>query len=301
VFTEMYVELSDETGVIKQNRILEYQIRKTKSAQIWAQAIHNAHSCPLGGLRERDRFDNFPSNPRASLDHLLGILYDTVEKLRALHPELDFPEVDLNDLQNSINYLHFHFVHSHHVTKSVTAESHDHWTRFNMVLHAIESKIAPQADAFPNALLIFTWHDNARYEIPDESYSEFCLNMEFGTAYSQYSQIGRHFTEMYWSGDDHLADEHVLPARVISGDTLLWFGPSRDQFWAMGHLLDLEKWFMARRERFERLGHRWGDPRLALGQIPVARLRDSLHTMKELSDFVQSLAGYNRVENVWLK
>jgi len=293
LLTEMSVTLTNEK---KEKTTLVYQIRSIAAAQIWAKCIHYARrqSC----LCDRDRFDNFPNSARGSLENLLKILNSTIEELKTFHPELEFPPINLENLQGSVNYLHFHFAHSHHVTKVVGKHNLKLWSTFNTILHAIENRISSKDEGLPNAAVFFTWLRPLNCPIPEKSYENFCLNLEFGTAYSNYSQVGRHFAEMFWNEDDHLDDAHIRPSNSINGDTLLWFGPSQDHLSNRHNIEKIKTWFLARRERFEKLGWHWGDPKLALGFIPVARLKESLHTEKEINEFVNFLSRFTLVKEV---
>ena len=49
-----------------------------------------------------------------------------------------FPEIDRDHLQASINSMHFHFAHGHHVTKLITETSRGDWEEFNVTLLSIE-------------------------------------------------------------------------------------------------------------------------------------------------------------------
>jgi hypothetical protein len=85
---------------------LEFHILPTPGAQVWAFCLAAARA---QGFRENDRFKNFPGAPDGSLTDLIEKLEHILEKLRTLAPHLDFPKVDSGHLQESINYLHYHF------------------------------------------------------------------------------------------------------------------------------------------------------------------------------------------------
>ncbi len=51
---------------------------------------------------------------------------------------------------------------------------------------------------------------------------------------------------------------------------LVW--PQHHRGAGSSRFLRLKEWFEERKDRFERLGLFWGDPRLAIGWLPVADL-----------------------------
>lgn len=295
-FKKMIVTLKNQKG---EQTKLEYNIRKTKSAQLWANSLHKAST---SGFRENDRFSNFPNHPRSNLQNLIGQLQELIFVLKDLHPELNFPIVDPNHLQESVNLLHHSFAHSHLVTNTITEKNERPWLEYNTLLHAIEGILISQkyeSDiALPLAGIIFTWKDQCRVDIPEDCYKDFIFSKQFGTAYVNYSQVGRHFHELYFSQDQHLDDAHIQPYRYISADTWLWFGPSTGHFLEKATMDRMESWFTKHKARFNKLGFYWGDPKLAIGNIPVATLSEPHYSVEEIKAFIEHLALFNEVHMV---
>jgi hypothetical protein len=299
MFTKMLVTLSSET----RSKTLCYRIRSHHSAQIWANCVNQANL--KSQLRENDRFYNFPKNPRSSLENVLTMLTETIETLRVFHPEIKIPSINRADIQASVNQLHFEFAHGHHVTKIIDDKNAKAWSDFNIFLHNIESLlksdyIKKTTGLFP-ARIVFTWEVDQRVSIPESCYKDFSLRQEFGMVYANYSQVGRQFAEMCFAGDDILADEHIQPSRYISADTMLWFGATAGHNWEITSFRKIEKWFAERSQRFNNLGFFWPDPKLSLGHIPVARLENELHSISEISEFIEDLEGLNTVSAVQIK
>lgn len=292
----MQLTLSDKLN----NTIdLNFQIRNTLSAQIWAKSLNLAEP---EGLRETKRFYNFPEQDCSKLDHLLNLLTKIIKDLNLIHPELIFPSIDRDQLQESVNNLHFNFAHSHHVTNMITVVNSASWGEFNIVLHNIEAVLSNELSLnrteLNNSRIVFTWNNSHKSIIPEECYRDFSLSYEFGTVYANYSQVGRHFYEMFRSQDDQLADEHIQPFRYISADTNIWFGPTSGHAFEKSNIDQIKSWFENRQSRFNRLGYFWGDPKLALGQIPVARLEEPVVSIIDVQNFMNNLANYSKVINV---
>lgn len=295
-YTMMEVQLGNDQGL---STVLKYQIRDTEAAQIWAQCLsHDASN----GFREDDRFYNFPNQSRSNIDYLCQELEALTLKLQSFHPELKFPRLDKLNLQQSINHLHINFAHGHHVTMHINKENELYWDRFNILLHEIESVMMNEKTSqhLTNSLsrIVFTFKNMRTVPIPDNSYKDFTLGIDFGVAYVNYCQVGRHFLEMFDANDDQLADEHILPLRSISADTSLWFGPTLGSYHEINKMNKMKEWFEHRKDRFNTLGFFWDDPKLALGRIPVARLTEQIYTAAEIKRFAERLAVFNKVVRV---
>lgn len=255
-----------------------------------------------GGLREKNRFYNFSGNPESDLDFSLTKLDRLIGDLKKFHPELDFPRFNRNDIPGSVNFIHHHFAHTELVTKAATSESQPLWTELNILLHGIEqiirSKKTRVETGLSDSLVIFTWNEPHQVPIPQESYRDFAFNMTFGTAYIGYAQIGRHFLEIFLNQDDFLADEHIQPARYISANTHLWFGPTTGHYRSAELYSRMQKWFEERKERFNSLGFFWDSPEIALGYIPVASLKQPLYSTSEIKDFMNEMTSCNTLLDV---
>lgn len=258
MLNKMTVVLSNESG---RTRDLEYQILGAPSAQLWARRLQLAIA---SGLRETDRFLNFPKHEGSDPTVLIRRLQDLIATLKTLHPDLEFPPFDPNDLQGSVNQLHNNFAHSHLVTRLINPDNVLIWTEFNVVLHALEvvdrNMAQVVATGMHRANIVFTWNDHRQIPIPDEFYEDFNIGVQFGAACANYSQIGRNMYELFLAKDDQLNDEHIQPFRYISGDTFLWFGPDTSPQRVEIIRLEMERWFGERKERFHRLGLSWEIP-----------------------------------------
>lgn len=298
-FSELDVTVSNPQG---ETHTLTYSIKNTLAAQTWAQRL----SLSVGsGIWENSRFYNFPGNPKSNIQEVLRSIEGIVKQLKDFHPGLAFPALDEANLQKSVNEMHFNFAHSHHVTKLITRENHLVWRDFNVLLHTIEeilrSAQVEKEKGIPLCRIVFTFVEPNRVPIPDASFQDFTLSTEFGTAYTNYTQTGRHFHEMFCANDDHLDDEHIRPARLLGGNTCLWLGPSSTPVEDFLQNQEMKAWFEARAERFNRLGHYWGDPKLAIGRLPVAKLKYAPQTKGEMLQMIHSLASFNTVSAVQIR
>jgi hypothetical protein len=280
-----------------ENLRLEYRIRPSLSAQAWASEVVLAAAA---GIREKNRFYNFPGHDLARLETLVGELGLVIERLKQLMPNLQIPILRRASLQASINELHREFAHSHRIAKSITPANQAIWDRFNVLLHQIESVLNEQTapkQPLPRARIVVTFNQPCAVPIQENSYEDFRLSEQFGTAYVNYAHVGRHFAEVFYADDDGIPDEHIQPQRNLSADTSFWFGPTHRDDYEARHREEICRWFNARRERFAKLGHLWGDPKLALGLIPVADLLNPPTSMEEAVELIRNIANYPSVRD----
>lgn len=276
---------------------LNFQIYSHKAAQKWAQCLRDAQT--TSRLFETERWYNFPGKKLGSFASLTTELNQVISALNVRHPGLITETLDPTHLQESINRLHVHFADSHLVQKRITAESSDLWLQFNNLLHAFESverSLQVEAQAgLPNASIIFTWENNCKRPLDDEDYREFTIAKKFGTCYVNYCQVGRHLFEIFQAHDTDLSQEHVRPLENISADTYLWLGPSTGPQGFKKKMSDIEAWFHKNESAFRHLGLKWGDPRLAIGWIPVATLSIEISSVAEQKALIDRINQCDRI------
>ncbi len=278
---------------------LSYKVRSHEVGQIWLNALQKAST---SGLKDTERFYNFSGEDNRNISDYVLKLNNVVAELKKIHPQLIFPSLDLSNIESSVNNLHQNFAHSHLVESLINHENEKLWHRFNVILHAIESCIysedSQRTTSFPNARIVFTWNEAYKTAIPSHLYSEYDLDFSFGTAYFAYSQVGRQLFEVYRAGDASLPSSHIQPSRFFSADTLLWFGGNTGN-WAKNQLNEkIKTWFESNLEVFKGLSLSWGDPKLSLGQVPVARLIDIPYSDKEKLDLIKKISKFNRIIKV---
>ena len=259
---------------------LQFQVRSTPVARKCLACLQKANS--LSSILEPGRWYNFKKSPYANLEILTHNLNQTIDRLNQHHPGLITEVVDKNNLQQSINRLHVHFADSHLVHQRITEASYPSWFEFNNLLHAFEavqrSQDLSEQNELPNYSMVLTWKDNFKTELNDEDYSHFTIAKKFGTIYVNYCQVGRHLFEMFQAQDHDLAEEHILPLKLVSADSYFWFGPSSGKSGLEKKYAQIEAWFKQNEELFRRRGlGAWGDPRLAIGWLPVADLDRTIH------------------------
>jgi hypothetical protein len=281
---------------------LTYSVRPGEVGQIWANAIANSKPA---GLRERERFYNFSDNSDTTLNGAIQKLEVVIKKLNSFQHGLNLQPLSKGNLANSINSLHRSFVETYSDESKIPSETRELWSEFNILLHAIEfqlnSKSSSLVSAFPMARIVFTWNNSSRFKIPEKLFSEFDTETEFGTAYFAYTQVGREIFEIYAARDKDVPQSHIQPAQYFSADTMLWFGCSVGTWSKEKVLEDMKKWYAQNLDLKEAIGMPWGDPRLAIGQVPVGRLTELPYSEKEKLELILKISHYPSVEKIELE
>jgi hypothetical protein len=279
---------------------LKFDVHQNSVAQRWAQSLHAASQS--SHILEADRWYNFPGHTLSSLESVVENLERIIQGLNKIHPDLIVINWNGRSPQETINELHVHFADSHLVKNRITEESYSLWFEFNNLLHAFEaverSKEIEHQAGIPNASMVVTWQNQFKQDLHDEDYTHFTIAKKFGTCYVNYCQVGRHIFEMFQAQDLELDPEHVQPLRSVSADSYFWFGPSTGTQGFAKKSADLKNWFFTHQEYFKNLGLHWGDPKLAIGWIPVATLQGNHDSLEQKKELIQKMARMKHVDSL---
>ena len=261
---------------------LTYRAFDLEHSRLWLKSIADF----IGRkqiLDDTDRVYNF-NDYDLEMQTMLDNCNSTIDQLNRLY-SLSMPHIRKNYLQQDINFVHTFFVDADRLN--------DHslpWIKLNDYLHGLEiiqrrSKTNFQGQVF------CTLPDPIKYPIPQESYNFFTTKKNFGYCYANYPHVGRHILEMYHAQDQAAHHDHVLPMHNIAGDFYLWFGNETTESFDSHRMNQIKQWFMDQ-QMDKIVGMSWGDPRLAIGWLPVAQLDQTV--CKE------DLFGLVRIKNIEL-
>ncbi len=279
---------------------LFYVLNKTPAAFCWYTSLKEAvnHS----RLTET-RLYQFPDIQKFSLNELLKQFEKCYALLAVQFPEMSNTTLDATtheSLQKSLNFLHRNFAHNHLIEQRITNENHQTWHDFNALIHKIESailesKFPPDAHGLRRCRIEFSWDTPLRTPIPENCYSEFTLQKEFGDLHNTYTQVGRHILELYYASDDEVPVEHIQPFRYFSANAGLYFGPPEDAEHEAATLKKIEKWFKKNEEKLAAAGVFWNRPDRALGAVNIARLVDRPQSLSAMKEFQQKICRFDTV------
>jgi len=259
---------------------LDYQTFDNDHSQLWLQGIREFINSGQQ-LVDTDRVYNF-NDYHAEFKSTLHSCNQTIIELNKIY-NLSINPIREQHLQNDINYVHTFFVESDR-----QQDNNSLWPKLNEFLHGLEiiersKKKSMQGQVFcsmPSAV---------KYDLPEESYKYFTTKKQFGYCYANYPHVGRHILEMFNARDEHASDEDIIPMHKISGDFYLWFGNNTPRYYDILRRWNIRRWF--KKESINKVvDMEWGNPRLAIGWLPVAKL---LHPISK-----QSLVGLKQLDSV---
>ena len=278
---------------------LHFQIRETDLAQRWADLLKKDL---LYGIRENDRFVGFYEDPQIGIDKNVRRVISLIEKLKPLHPELDFGKVDFTDVQSEVNRIHVNFADRHLVKKDLTKKSYQYWNDLNAILHQLESDFFDMRHGnkanVSKADFAVTFYNRERKNLTDKDYENAILNPTFGVIYLIYSQVGRHIMELYWSQDEQLPLEHIQLFKKFSSDFFVYFGPSYGYEVQLLEINKVKKWFHKRKKYFSQIGLSWNPQSLCIGWLPVAYLKNMCYSIPEAKALQKKISRFQKVESV---
>lgn len=222
-----------------------------------------------------------------------------VSQLNQAFPELIPVRHPGEEVQEWVNRTHVHFADTAKNKKYVNSRTVNLWNELNNQLHALESCIRSQKTeksvGIPEANIVLTWKDPFQQALEPDDYNHFTVAKKFGTLYVNYCQTGRHLYEMFLADDEVAADEQILPLRLVSADTYLWFGSTTGPNSLKNRQKAVRDWFMKNQERLNRLGFHWGDPTLAIGWLPVAEIQGDFSGLSSQLKLIGELKSMQEV------
>jgi hypothetical protein len=264
------LQKSDSTAID-----LEYVPFENAHSKLWIQGIETSNS-----IRWGERVYNL-NNRTQEIQNAIVTCNQTIDKIN-LSYNLTIPSIKVDNLQQDINFVHTFFVDSNRDPL---------WSDLNWQLHGIEILERGKNKKLQGQIFL-ELQDKEHYDIPDESFKHFTTGKTFGYCYANYSHVGRHILEMYNARDEEAHDEHIIPMSKISGSSYLWFGNTTNWIYNQVQMFKIKQWFLKNKIN-EIVGMEWGNPKLAIGWLPVAKLKNTLD--------VNSLIGSKKVSKIIVK
>jgi hypothetical protein len=243
---------------------LVYKIFDYDHSQLWINGIKNFISSN-GELSDNNRVYNFDTY-ESEIKNLLKKCNDVINQLNKEYT-IVIPFISLDNLQEDINFVHTFFVDSDR-----EKESNPLWSELNSHLHGLEI-VQRSRNKKKQGQIFCSFPNLVKYEIPENSFHHFTTRKNYGYCYANYPHVGRHVLEMFNAQDHEAHAEHILPQSMISGDFYLWFGNNTPIIYDVYRMWKIKKWFNEEKI-YLKVNMRWGDPKLAIGWLPVAKLEN---------------------------
>ena len=236
------------------------------SERIWQRQKKTGH---LHEYVSRDRFYNWGETEQ-EVRHRLRESVDMIKKLA--------PDIVFND-SDDLNELHVNFPDLVH---TATGELR-HWlSMFNYHIHHLEDITTVANRRF----ITCACTNNSPEKLEPEDYKLFTTERRYGYLYMNYPHVGKHIAELCADNDVDVPKHQIVPTSVLKNDFYAWF--DRDSTYKHQDMVKLvNRWCL---KIANKLPYQPGDPRLAIGYIPLGKLCSSVdHTEIYKNRYIHSI------------
>jgi hypothetical protein len=276
---------------------LEYEIYDTSIANRWSMLL--TQQCYFDNeIYEKDRFYNFPDNSWTE-ERIVIEINECIDKLNVSGAGIE-ERAQIGMSQQLLNVLHHHFENLRGGVLSpgsfwtgANGETKAALERYNVLIHRAENfyNTSGREQYFPRVVCRF----NNRERIPllDEDYEHFTLHRNFGEVYINYCEVGKPLYDVFKDGDDVVGEDNIRPLRYYAPDFALYFHHTQS-FKVDKFLADMDEWWDRNDNYLGALGFSKGDPKNAIGYIPVAALAE----IHDIDEVINSLVTHQNIDRV---
>jgi hypothetical protein len=296
MISKMELTVENEMG---EHHAIQFALRKSEVAQKWAASIIQANLESF--ISQRKRWYNFPSHLDSQSEVIAKKINLEIQKINQILPGKIPYEFYEECAQDCVNRLHIDFV-EYEKNQEKNSQVAKSFSEINYLVHAYESSVRSQ-DTFkkagiPEANILINWNEPFRQNLQENDYLDFTVAKKFGTCYLSYCQVGLHLYEMFLEKNEIVPDDQIRPLRFVSADTYIWFGSTTGPQSLARRKKDIEHWFKENREKFSRLDLHWGDPKLAIGWLPVADLIPEILSLPDQLKFLENLSKFSATRSL---
>jgi hypothetical protein len=258
---------------------LLFQLRDTAIAKKYGDAL--AASQQLS-IYNPHRFYNFP-NSGIDRQALAERINQCVAAVNGYAPGLITVRAEAQMDQDRLNRLHHYF----EILRGPVLAPAEFMRRaplsvklaleqLNLAIHHFESyernELATGRGTEPSAAIVVTFDRRQRQALADEDYAHFTKQTAFGSWHINYCEVGKPLWDVYQDQDKVIGDANVRPLRYYSPDAAVDFGPTKTAAEHAAMREGLWTRWTENEPTLRRLGFERGDPKNAIGSIPVADL-----------------------------
>jgi len=279
---------------------LTYNVYETDFAKRWFEALEIQVFEDGNKVKENDRLYNFPDDEwtEEKLVNELNLCIDIINEGKKVIHHTAF----IGMPQEQLNHLHHYFENlrggsdnpADYFLRATKIQQHA-LERYNVIIHRAENFYLSNSK-WSTPRIVVTFNNRKRYKLKDEDYQHFTLNREFGEVYINYCEVGKPLYDVFKDDDDIVGEDNIRPLRWYSPDFTAYFHSRRksnvDRF-----LAEMDEWWDRNDNYLTALGFTKGDPKNAIGNIPVAMLESNLNR----ETIINMLTEYNRISKVEIK
>ncbi len=288
---KFYVEFKNNIDELT----LEFETYDTPIAQKWAEEL-KALVLRNPNLKENNRLYQFPDQWK--LEDIVAELKDRADKIN--NYKFYIPEtIDLSINQELLNQLHKYFeemrggiLNPGEYYLSAPDDIKVAIEDYNVLIHRTEDTLNAAVRGINRPRIVITFQDRKRYELEEEDYDHFSLDIKFGEVYINYCEVGKPLWDVFKDNDKVVGDQNIRPLKWYSADMLIYFfnGGYRnriDSFWS---------WWDNNQAQLSSLGFTKNDKKLSIGHIPVAKL---------ITDFpnqtvIKMISKFDKINRVYI-
>ena len=275
---------------------LKFRLLTSPITNLWVERMQSRGQYALD---HPDRFYNFdpPEIEAARAEHMIRQCINTINSYQHI-VDREFSSVHDQDM---LNYLHNIFEQYHGM---LDQQTHEFWMQapesvrralaeLNLCVHRCESVTRATRPRF-----VCTWYGMPKTKrLPVEQLVDHAtLQVEFGTVYLNYVEIGKTLLDLATDNDQYIADEMFQPFDLYSADFNVKFYNTPDTE-VQDKLRLARTYFEHNRDFFNRHGFdQFDHPRLLPLNFPVAKLETELD--KEV--VVRQIAARQHITQAYL-
>lgn len=287
---KFYVEFKNSTDELA----LEFETYNTPIAKKWSDEL-KAQLIRNSTLKEDDRLYQFPN--QWNIEKIVSELKDRADKIN--NYKFYIPETIDNSInQDLLNQLHKYFEEMRggilspgeyylNAPEDIKRAIED----YNILIHRTEDALNAAARGIHRPRIVITFQDRRRYELEDQDYDHFSLDIKFGEVYINYCEVGKPLWDVFKDNDTVVGDQNIRPLKWYSSDMMIYFfnGGYRNRinnFWS---------WWDNNQSQLSSLGFVKNDKKLAIGHIPVARI---VTTMSD-QECINAISKFDKIHRVY--
>ena len=289
--TTFFVEFEENNNKL----VLEFIVYETPIGIKWAEEL-KAQLQRTTELRENDRLYHFGNNwPTEKIVSKLNNCIQSINEWRETIPyKLDIP-ID----QEILNNLHKYFEEMRGGVLSpekfwleAPENIKIHIRDYNVLIHRLEDK---QNNLIPKPRIVITFKDRPRHLLSDNDFNYFSKDINFGEVYVNYCEVGKPLCDVFKDDDDVVSDHNIRPLKYYSSDMSIYFITG-----SLNSRMGLfNQWWHRNENYLNSLGFYKGDKKLAIGQLPVAKMvKDPVLTNQY---YIEEISKYNTISKVSIK
>jgi len=265
---------------------LEFELVDNSTAVKWYQSLVEQLT-RNNQIYERDRIRDFP-NDNSSKNSLIQEMNTRIDTINQWKPCIPY-KLDTGVNQEILNNLHKYYEDIKGGCLNVPSNVKQALEEYNILIHGTEHMLNTTT-SFPR--IVITFQDTVRQALEPSDYDNFELDVKFGQVYVNYCELGKQLWDVFKDRDKQLDGDHIRPLKWYSPDMHMFFRDSNrkrslPEFW---------NWFDRNQEKLNSLGFYKQDKKLALGYIPVAKIKTDLDNQT----LIETIAQFNQVNRVYI-